>query len=544
MANRKLFSTSRRSTNCRRQCGIHVGNAVTQRATLALLLLLALPLAGQSRYEEQIEIRLVQLDVVVTDDSGRRIHGLTVDDFDLFEGRKRQVISNFAAYRRSTLEEDSLEGAPETTAREPHTLLVVLDDLPRTAFVRSKALSSIQDLLTSVIRDGDRVGLVLWEPGSQRVRALSDPTRDLTFLSSEIRKLTNFNYTPDPASPDGGQVDGQSTSGKPTGYEGTHGADEANSEEFVSGETHLFRLRRKTAAMRQLVGSIGGYPGKKSILYVAHSFALPKGMSARLSAVAALEELAKAANAANVTFYAAKPGVAPENLPLELDRHLDALSRLTKPTGGLLEVGLPAVDVLRTAIMEDRNEYYSLAYRAKSDGSDVERRIRVTSRDPRYHVRVRDSVVQKSNGTMAREVLLARLFSDDDRSDLEFAIELGARRGAPQGRWLLPLVLKIPVEHLRFDQEGADLVARVKILIVAGNGLDEVTRVTENALRVVSGKHTQGNIVKYSAEILGDRRGSVISIGVFDIRTGKLGVRTVDNRSTFRRKQEATVQRR
>ena len=44
---------------------------------------------------------LVGIDAVVTDKSGNPVTGLGPDDFELFENRKRQTISNFSEYRET-----------------------------------------------------------------------------------------------------------------------------------------------------------------------------------------------------------------------------------------------------------------------------------------------------------------------------------------------------------------------------------------------------------------------------------------------------------
>jgi hypothetical protein len=70
----------------------------------------------------------------------------------------------------------------------------------------------------------------------------------------------------------------------------------------------------------------------------------------------------------------------------------------------------------------------------------------------------------------------------------------------------------------------------VKILIVAANGLAEVKNVTEDDLRVVAGTNDRGGFVQYSADLLVDQNGREISVGVYDRRSGLLGIRTFEIR--------------
>ena len=72
---------------------------------LALLALaaLALPLAAQKnppepaqpKLVESIDVRVIDVDVIVTDRKGNPVTGLTKDDFDVYENGTKKVITNF-----------------------------------------------------------------------------------------------------------------------------------------------------------------------------------------------------------------------------------------------------------------------------------------------------------------------------------------------------------------------------------------------------------------------------------------------------------------
>src|SRR2546421_9089798 len=47
---------------------------------------------------ESIEVSIVNVDVFVTNKAGQRVHGLTQNDFDIYENGVKQPISNFAEY--------------------------------------------------------------------------------------------------------------------------------------------------------------------------------------------------------------------------------------------------------------------------------------------------------------------------------------------------------------------------------------------------------------------------------------------------------------
>jgi hypothetical protein len=211
-----------------------------------------------------------------------------------------------------------------------------------------------------------------------------------------------------------------------------------------------------------------------------------------------------------------------------------ALQRITEPTGGLLDFNRAAIADLTPMIADDLESYYSIAYKAKTDGGDRVRDIKVRTKNSAYRVRARTAVVEKSMATQAKEAIVSRLFVDEGANDIQFEVHEGELKRTSGGRWLLPLFVKIPASQLQFTEERGKRTAHAGVLIASANGVAEVTPVSENELRIVDPQDLDNGFVTYSVEILGDKRGSKVSIGVVDRRTGALGVRTIDNRGRFR----------
>src|SRR5229473_8630027 len=78
------------------------------RKTLAFpaALAIALPLFGQQPqpkpqpvdippYVEKLDVRVINVDVIVTDRKGNRVTGLTKDDFEIYQNGIPKAISNF-----------------------------------------------------------------------------------------------------------------------------------------------------------------------------------------------------------------------------------------------------------------------------------------------------------------------------------------------------------------------------------------------------------------------------------------------------------------
>lgn len=491
------------------------------RHRLALLvLLLAVTARGQQlpRYRDTMEVRLVEIDVIVTDREGKRVYGLSKDDFIVFEGKKQQAISNFTEYRDDAGPLPAAAGAVQPSSRpsprQPETLLILLDYLSD-RFYRAKVLEQLEKLLPRLMQPGDRVSVVYWQPHYDRAETIIDASTSLAAVSAAIQRFGGVNV--------------------PEAIDLAEGGTSLSAR-----EAFLARFRRKTAAVQRLVTALGSSPGKKTMLYVSDGFTLPVEIAQRQAARSMLDELTKAANAGGVTLYAVYPVMpefeskraasASQYEPPQGNIDLEALNRMTEPTGGLVDFGARSVETLGEQIAEDGASYYSIAYRARTDGRDRERSIVVKSRNPDYHVRSRRSSVEKSPETRARDALLTCLFSNCGVDDLRFTVQEGQPRRTGRDRWLLPLSLKIPTDQLRFQGPNASRKADLKVLITAANGITEMAPLSENEIHVPEANEKE---VNYSVEILCDRRGSTLSIGVMDRNSGFVGVRTIDTRGRF-----------
>lgn len=135
----------------------------------AITLLMLLSLAGiayaqekaQPKVEDKpirISTELIQLDVVVTDKNGKVVTGLTKDDFELFEGGKKQAIS-FFEFVESTIrskgpaDKSGVQPSPEneelTAADVKRIFAFVVDDLT----IRGEDLIYVREMLTNYVNN-------------------------------------------------------------------------------------------------------------------------------------------------------------------------------------------------------------------------------------------------------------------------------------------------------------------------------------------------------------------------------------------------------
>ena len=143
-------------------------------AVTVTCLLAALPAAAQDSpppdlFSDVIDVRVVNVEVVVTDRSGNRIRGLQPDDFELRVDRRQVPIDYFTEIDEGRALEASGEGVggiPALTPDEPvgTSYLVFIDDLFAIKQRRDRVLKRLEE---DLIRLGpaDRVAVVAHDGG-------------------------------------------------------------------------------------------------------------------------------------------------------------------------------------------------------------------------------------------------------------------------------------------------------------------------------------------------------------------------------------------
>src|SRR5690349_6261659 len=158
-------------------------------AALLLALLVLVPSLSsqtqQNQYSETYEVRLHNLDVIVTDKGGNAVRGLTKDDFVITENGKPQAITNFAVYDDTVPQgnHDLSSGDDATSsvsAPPPRRFVFFIDDMAIQARVRASLKTHISELVHTM-RPGD-VAAVVRPMGTTRM------TQDYTGDPLEVEK--------------------------------------------------------------------------------------------------------------------------------------------------------------------------------------------------------------------------------------------------------------------------------------------------------------------------------------------------------------------
>ena len=156
------------------------------RAGLGLSVLAILLLSPYSWAQEQegafietMDVNLVNVDVYVTDKKGKRVQGLTAEDFEIFEDGRPVTITNFYAMAEGrpavetvpTMERPEVDlppsqpeaAAPTIPDEQRLHLIVYIDNLHIRPFNRNKVLSQVRTFLRTKMKQDSQTMLVTFE---------------------------------------------------------------------------------------------------------------------------------------------------------------------------------------------------------------------------------------------------------------------------------------------------------------------------------------------------------------------------------------------
>lgn len=229
-------------------------------------------------FTEAVEIKVINVDVHVTDSSGRPVTGLRKKDFELFEDGRRVEISNFDAVQGRSLQARAGSTAPaasEGTAtppseEEPWNLIVYVDNFNIHPGNRARALQQLRDFLGRRLAPGDRVMVATYDQGlSVRLPFTSDPAA----VGAALKELEGL-------AAHGGAIDLQ----RQQAFREIMTVQEAAVTDYTNPQpcplviakpAHDFAEMRRDEVVRTLgsltvlVNSLSGVPGPKAVLYVS-----------------------------------------------------------------------------------------------------------------------------------------------------------------------------------------------------------------------------------------------------------------------------------
>jgi len=518
-------------------------------AALLLILCLAVPLSAQT-LSESIKVVVVNVDVVVTDRTGKHVTGLTSDDFEIFEEQRPQKITNFSEVRATAM--TLAATAQETTPMEapPRRFVFFIDNDSLHPMIRDQVVESMKRFIEQQLRTGDEASVVSWNNGIQILQAL---TSDKTALKNAADRLRGLS-SPDAISTDLGRVQKHCI----RALDQPHGGyEECIGEVRAAAMKATLASKQLTNAMSLAITTMAGMEGKKVLVLAStrlperpgydmyiwanqlfasrmrgFDFAMARPTEETRKQKEVLDELARTANAQGVAMYLLDAAVLTNPMPIEnartvpmeggmeLDRQNTdaAFQMLAAKTGGVAVTGRVNFDDAFATVARDLDSYYSLGYRPSSDLTG-DRSITVKARNREYTVRARQGYAIKSFDDQMKDRVVANIFAPRPRGNWNVSV----RTGKPErdGRnFKVPLEVSMPSTVALLPKGEDRLVGGFTVYIAVGSPQGALSTVSMSSQPVGMSPAAEAEFRKepivWTAMLTVAPGRNVLSIGVVD----------------------------
>lgn len=528
-------------------------------------LIAALPLAAQeqppAKLVETIDVRVINVDVVVTDRKGNRVKGLKADDFEIFENGTPRNVSNFYevdSARPTPRATPTPQAAPtqpdkeavvsEPPASQHRRFIIFIDNLSLTPFNRNPVFKSLKKFLATGTKPGDEFMVATWNR-SMKVRV------PFTSDVAQVEQMLDI-------------VAGESSYGlhnmsERKGVENQIRDAKSVDDAIITARSYAqsvdHDLRQTVDALNGLLSTLAGVDGKKVLILTSQGLPMSPGkelffyvdemarqknwastgsvllQAANFDGTMLIQSIARTANANGITIYALhagglggyNEGSAENSTPTPytvqqaaMTNSTDSMQLVAAMTGGIAAVGTNNFDGALEMLENDLNTYYSLGYRSGTERVDRQRMLEVRTKNRKYSVRARRSFVEKSIRTEMNDRVVANLFYD--RPQNEMKISLTTRQPVPNDQYTfkVPLEIHIPMEKLTLLPQGELVIGGFSVYVVVANKDGDMSdvvsqthqvKVTPDDLTNIAGKY-----YTYEIELVMEKGRNRISVGVVD----------------------------
>ena len=542
-----------------------------------LLLLLAAPSVSAQKkaaapaepeaeqFGEVVNVNVVNLDVYVTDKSGKRISGLTKDDFEIFENGKKVAITNFYAVEGGKARVIGDEPVPQAEPGKPAApaqavelpedqrlrLIVYIDNFNLHPFSRNRVMRELRAFLAQKLRREDQVMLVSYDRSLHVRRTFTSDPDLVNDALLELEKVSGHAVHHDSERRDALR-----------NIEESRSAGEALAHARSYAQSAFNDLSFSIDALKDMVSSLAGMPGRKAILYVSDGLQMIAGQdvfyavqskygeqstglteSMQFDTSRRLTELAATANANRVTFYTIdaaglriQSSISAENATAGQGVYIDSiqisnlqapLQMLAEKTGGVAIINANQVTPHLEKLSHDFGTYYSLGYTPPhyGDGRYYKIEVKLKQKQKGLQVRHREGYRDKSSETRMSDGTLAALNFPFEDNKFGLQLEFGKMTQSENGHFLVPVVVKIPLDKLVMVPREQSHEARVRLYIAAMDsegGISDVQQV-QLPISIPAGDlpNTAGKHYAYSVNLLMRRGDQKVAVGVRDDVAGE-----------------------
>jgi VWFA-related protein len=531
-------------------------------------------------FTEKVDVRVINVDVVVTDRQSRPVLGLDREDFELRVDGEPVEITNFyaeteegqrsmvaAAAGPGTAESDPsfrpLEEVKEASRRPSYVVLLV-DHTRLRSHNRKRTFAAIRQAMASLDEDdlvavvGVEGRLVFYSDFLYDRRAIGRVLDDLTRVSVRTEVLENERR----------QIFGELARGQSGGILARSTLAEPESTLTRIQAYAASEFDRSLRSMRQIetvVRTLAGLPGRKTLFYVAEGIPTRPGEGlyvewrnrfsgperglrhydfnsdyeravGRFDLTEPMRQLAGAANRAEVTLYAidaagahggeirsvlTEQGATSEAVSVVDENYREPLEYASKATGGrLLQSSGTLADQL-VELVDSLQTFYSLGFTPPADwepGADHD--VRVEVRASGLRVRHRERVVLPAPDEREAGATVAALMFQSVDNPLGLRAVAGDTVPREDGTTVLPIQLEIPIDGLSFLPKDGTQAGSLTIYVSrkdADGDPSQVQRIPFH-LAIPDDKmdEARGNVAHYPLPIVLRKGDQQVAIGVRD----------------------------
>jgi VWFA-related protein len=530
---------------------------------------------GQPAFDEAIDVRVVNVEAVVTGRDGKRVAGLTKDDFRLLVDGREVPIGFFNEVTDGTLVA-SEGGQDAQAAPEPEVVgrrvLVFVDDSFGIAPYRNAVLDKIgqsldrlspQDQVAVVEFDGKKLDLLSdWTADRERIAAALTEARGRKAHGLILRaQMRDINQSVGAAT----TIQGYSTLPVPTtagesagrfGQEGYDGSAFLESGGGVNLDIPALLsqvINASAAAMR----AVPVLEGRKVMLLLSGGWPLLERMNERGLLASPTEDwmdsfrdgtgegvfrpLVDTANRLGYTLYPVDtPGLGAGTgadvrdtdfsnnrlISSPWDQATDyALNYLAEETGGRAAVNSARLEAL-DRMAEDTRSYYWLGFTPAWKADDRHHRIEVETRRPGLRVRTRSGFTDLSRRTemaMSTEGLLLFGSKQETPERQLIRVEMGKPARASLSTVKVPVTLSIPAESLTLVPISGGYAAEASLSVGAIDRWGSRSDLPVQTLRLNFDRQPKpGDIVRYRTTVRMSRGRQQVVFTLRDALTGEM----------------------
>jgi len=474
------------------------------------------PIGGLT-FTDETEVTVVNVDVFVRDKKGNPVTDLTKDDFRIYQDGVQMPISHFALLTHDIIrhyyqipvpgqvEPTVLPEALDELEIRPIFMVLYIDNQNIRPLDRNRVLRAVRGFVRENLHPPVHMMVVSYQRSLKIEVPFTDNVREvLAALRAQKMKT-------------GGRTDKDSTRAEIVDI--MNQALEAERERPGAGLQNSAEARRayelmrafaaeesndlmfSVGALREVIASLSGLQGRKSIVYISSGLPMTPGadlfqqfaavfqsnsvlsLLAQFDRSRVFESLAAAANAQGVSFYTIdasglqmQTDISAESrtttnltsITMGRSNYQDSLRFMAEETGGQAIVNTNNIARGLDKIAHDLFTYYSIGYTVSSSGSDRVHYIKVElPNHKKYKLRYRRRYVEKSLETRVQDKVMTALVFDVQHNPLLVNVESGTPSPATSDRWTVPFHISFPLDKLAMLPEGDEYVGRVVLFVAA-----------------------------------------------------------------------------